>query len=108
MAVDEQPKLELANFLAQREGQGSPLFQTRQSRGSMFIVYLLHFRGDAAAVRNTTHSNYFQFYNDAILGIGELPLKLSNYLPLLCRTMQHSRLEDSSGWLLMDTLFSIQ
>jgi hypothetical protein len=32
---------------------------------------------------NTTHTNYFQFYNDAILGIGKVFLKFPNCFPSL-------------------------
>jgi hypothetical protein len=63
-----------AEFSARQERQGSPLFSKRGRRKAerfhracFWFSELLFFH------HNKIHSNYFQFYNDAILGIGESP-----------------------------------
>jgi hypothetical protein len=70
----DSQNLESREISARREQQGSvvpPFLNEAGTRLNVLFSSVLLF-GHAALFTNTTHSNYFQFYNNAILGIGKI------------------------------------
>ncbi len=71
--VGDSQKLESREISARREQQGSvvPPFSQRGRHEAEYFVFVPPSLKTCCSFTNTTHSNHFQFYNDAILGIGK-------------------------------------
>jgi hypothetical protein len=70
----DSPKLKSREISARREVtgvRGTPFFQRGRHEAECFVFVPPSLR-TCCSFTNTTHSNYFQFYNDAILGMVRL------------------------------------